>query len=79
MFTIRNEVVEAVSTYRQGLSTEEFAKRYLVKPQSVRKQYSQKGAYFGNVPTKLKSGRLEWPNNSRDDSSVGKPARSRHE
>lgn len=78
MFTIKNEV-EAGSAYRQGLSTEEFAKRYFVKPQSVRKQYSQKGAYFGVVPTKLKNGRLEWPDNSRDAFSVGKPLRSHHE
>lgn len=42
-------------------STEEFASSHLVLPQTVRKQYSQKGSYFGIKPVKLPNGRLAWP------------------
>ena len=44
-----------------GVPTATYAKRKLVKPQTVRKRYSQTGSYFGTVPRKLESGRLEWP------------------
>lgn len=67
MFTGKSEVA-VDSAYRQGLSTKEFAKRYFVKPQSVRKQYCVKGSYFGIKPTKLKNGRLEWPNSTQHSS-----------
>ena len=54
------------------LTTDEFAERYLVKPQSVRKQYSTKGSYFGIKPRKLPNGKLAWPDNTLggDASSV---------
>ena len=44
-----------------GVPTATYAKRKLVKPQTVRKRYSQTGSYFGDIPRKLSSGRLEWP------------------
>ena len=43
------------------LSTEAFAARNLVKPQSVRSQYCRQGSYFGVKPRKLPNGRLSWP------------------
>jgi len=42
-------------------NTNEFAKEYLVKPQTVLKRFSQTGSYFGVVPVKLPNGRLAWP------------------
>ena len=44
-----------------GVSTKEFAKRYLVLPESVRKRWSVTGSYFGVVPRRLSNGRLSWP------------------
>ena len=41
--------------------TEAFAKKYLVKPQTVLKRHCETGSYFGIVPTKLPNGRLMWP------------------
>ncbi len=45
----------------EGLTTKEYAARKLVKEQTVRKRYCQKGSYFGAVPVKLCNGRLAWP------------------
>ena len=42
-------------------NTNEFAREYLVKPQTVLKRFSQTGSYFGVVPLKLPNGRLAWP------------------
>jgi hypothetical protein len=42
-------------------STEVFAAKHLVKPQSVRSRYCRKGSYFGAKPRKLPNGRLLWP------------------
>jgi len=41
--------------------THTFAEQNLVKPQTVRKRYSQTGSYFGVRPQKLPNGRLLWP------------------
>lgn len=44
--------------------TSGFASDLDVKPQSVRKRYSQTGSYFGIRPLiKLPNGRLRWPKN----------------
>ena len=43
-----------------NLTTNEYAAENLVKPQTVRKRYSQTGSYFGDVPVKLPNGRLQW-------------------
>lgn len=42
-------------------TTEQFASHNLVKPQTVRAQYSKTGSYHGIQPTKLASGKLIWP------------------
>lgn len=46
------------------LSTSEFAKRNLVEPQTVRKQHSTTGSYFGVRPLPLPNRRLLWPDDS---------------
>lgn len=46
------------------LSTEEFASKLLLRAQSIRKRYSQTGAYFNVRPLKLPNGRLMWPADS---------------
>lgn len=52
----------AASSY--CLSTDEFAKRNLVLPQTVRKQHSATGSYFGVRPVPLPNRKLLWPDNS---------------
>ncbi len=52
---------------QKDLTTAEFSKQYLVKPQTVLKRLCETGSYFGVVPTKLPNGRLAWP---LDDSHV---------
>ena len=44
-----------------SLSTEEYASRRKVKPESVRAQLSKSGSYFGDVPIRQANGRLLWP------------------
>lgn len=44
------------------VSTNAFARAMLVKPQSVRKRWSQTGSYHGIKPRKLANGLLSWPN-----------------
>lgn len=46
---------------RSPLTTETFAAELALKPQSLRKRYSQTGSYFGICPIKLPNGRLRWP------------------
>ena len=46
------------------LTTSEFAKRNLVEPQTVRKQHSITGSYFGVRPLPLPNRRLLWPDDS---------------
>ncbi len=46
------------------LSTSEFAKRNLVKPQTVRKQHAATGTYFGVRPLPLPNRKLLWPDDS---------------
>ena len=46
------------------LSTEAFAARYLVEPQSVRKQYAANGSYCGVRPLVLPNRRLLWPDDT---------------
>lgn len=43
------------------LTTEEFASYIKVKPESIRKRFSQTGSYFDIRPKKLKNRRLAWP------------------
>lgn len=61
----------AIGIHRPFVSTDEFAAHNLVKPQSVRKRFSQTGEYFGVRPTKLPNGRLLWPEDSRTMHSKG--------
>lgn len=49
---------------RFRLTTEAFATQYLVKPQSVRKQYAATGSYHGVSPLRLPNRRLLWPADS---------------
>lgn len=49
-----------------GKSTNEFAAELRLKPQSLRKRYSQQGSYFGVHPEKLPNGRLRWPMDALD-------------
>lgn len=44
----------------EDLTTSEFAKRNLVKPESVRTRYCLTGSFHGIVPKKTLSGRLLW-------------------
>lgn len=41
--------------------TNEFAAELDVKPQSVRKRYSQTGSFWGIKPITLPNGHLRWP------------------
>jgi len=43
------------------LTTEELAAELGMKPQSIRKRYSQTGSYFHLRPVKLPNRRLRWP------------------
>jgi hypothetical protein len=54
------------SEVRYSLSTEEFAKLAMVKPQSITASLCSKGSYHGVVPRKLPSGRLAWPENAQE-------------
>ena len=54
----------AISKNRPRLSTEELAALLILRPQSIRKRYSQTGAYFCLRPVKLPNGRLMWPADS---------------
>ena len=47
-------------------NTEDFARRRLVKPQSVRARLCREGSYYGAKPIKLPSGRLAWPDDARE-------------
>lgn len=42
-------------------STKQFADALDLRPQSIRKRYSQTGSYFGVIPQRLPNGRLRWP------------------
>ena len=44
-----------------AVTTERFAARNVVLPESVRAAYCRKGHYHGIKPLKLASGRLLWP------------------
>jgi len=48
-----------------GQSTEQFAARHLVKPESVIARLCRTGSYFGITPDKLPNGRLSWPDKAR--------------
>lgn len=54
----------AISQNRALLTTEELAESLTLRPQSIRKRYSQTGAYFCLRPVKLPNGRLMWPADS---------------
>lgn len=54
-----------------GQSTEVFAARRLVKPESVISRLCRTGSYFGVRPVKLENGRLLWPD---DDPEAAKGA-----
>jgi len=42
-------------------STAKLADALDLKPQTIRKRYSETGSYFGIIPSKLPNGRLRWP------------------
>lgn len=44
-----------------GITTEEAARRLLVRPATLRFSLCTKGHYFGLRPRKLANGRLLWP------------------
>ena len=46
---------------RRFLTTDELAEQLHIRPQSIRKRYSQTGAYFSVRPVKLPNRRLCWP------------------
>lgn len=54
-----------------GKSTNEFADELRLRPQSVRKRYSQQGSYYGIFPEKLPNGRLRWPADALDKLARG--------
>jgi len=56
-----NSSTQASLPLRSHGSTAEFAARFLVRPQTVLKQLSMTGSYFGTRPEKLPNGRLRWP------------------
>lgn len=45
----------------RGFTTQELATGLGLKPQTLRKRYSETGSYFSLVPVKCKNGRLHWP------------------
>jgi hypothetical protein len=47
--------------HKFALSTDAFAARQQVQPQSVRSAVCRTGHYFGVRPLKLANGRLAWP------------------
>ncbi len=59
-------IAETPPSSRFSLSTEEFATQYRVKPQTVLKQHSSTGSYFGVRPLPLPNRHLLWPNDSID-------------
>ena len=59
-----------------GISTETFAARRLVKPESVLSRLCRTGSYFGVRPHKLANGRLLWPDDP-PQSGPGVAAESR--
>lgn len=46
------------------LTTSELASVLNLRPQSIRKRYSQTGSYFRLRPKKLQNGRLLWPSDA---------------
>jgi hypothetical protein len=48
-------------------STEEFSKRFQVKPDTVRRGLCTRGHYLGVKPVKLPTGRLLWPDVSVEE------------
>jgi hypothetical protein len=63
METIMNPVCSPVMRL---LTTEEFAHFIALRPQSIRKRYSQTGSYHGVRPLKLPNRRLMWPADAVD-------------
>ncbi len=53
-----------IAKNRTLLTTDELAESLTLRPQSIRKRYSQTGAYFCLRPVKLPNGRLLWPADS---------------
>lgn len=49
-----------------GLSTQVLSDALDLRPQSIRKRYSETGSYFGIRPVKLPNGRLRWPADAVD-------------
>ncbi len=52
---------------KRYVPTEEFANKFGVKPDTVRRNLCVKGAFMGQVPLKLPNGRLLWPDISPED------------
>ncbi|NYT61452.1 hypothetical protein H0A66_03820 [Alcaligenaceae bacterium] len=48
-------------TNTPGLSTNQLAAQFMVKPESVRSAYCRDGHYQGLRPIRLPNGRLAWP------------------
>lgn len=57
----QTNVVPLPTCVRKFLTTDEAAERLNVRPRSIRKRYSQTGAYFSVRPIKLPNRRLWWP------------------
>lgn len=66
----RPESVNALAM-RYRLTTDEFAAQNLVESQTVRKQYSLSGSYFGVKPIRLPNRRLLWPDNTIEELLIG--------
>jgi len=60
---------------RYCLSTDEYAAQNLVQSQTVRKQVSATGTYFGVRPLRLPNRRLLWPDNTIEDLVAASGAR----
>lgn len=56
--------INMVGPCGHALTTDALALDLSMKPQSLRKRFSQTGSYFGLRPMKLPNGRLLWPPNS---------------
>ncbi|NMM38572.1 MAG: DNA-binding protein [Glaciimonas sp.] len=55
----------------RSLTTEELAAVLAMRPQSLRKRFSQTGEYFGIRPVKMPNGRLFWPCDTVEQLSKG--------
>lgn len=48
------------------MTTNDFAEQINILGPSIHRRYCLTGSYYGVTPTKLPNGRLDWPNDARE-------------